>query len=52
MDAIRTTDAVEAADPTVADQTGPQPQPDARRVGDAKPTRVALFTDIAVGDAP
>jgi biopolymer transport protein ExbD len=41
MDAIRTTDAPEAADSKVADPTG-----------DAKPTRVALFTDIAVGDAP
>ena len=41
MDAIRTTDAPEAANPKVADP-----------MGDAKPMRVALFTDIAVGDAP
>ena len=41
MDAIRTTEAPEAAESRIADPTG-----------DPKPTRVALFTDIAVGDAP
>jgi biopolymer transport protein ExbD len=41
MDAIRSTEALEAADSRIP---GPAGYP--------KPTRVALFTDIAVGDAP
>ena len=53
MDAIRTTEVVPGADPNAGTQAGLQPQPDAPGIGDPRPpTRVALFTDIAVGDAP
>src|SRR5262245_44538655 len=50
MDAIRTTEVVPGADPNAGPQTGLQ-APGAPGV-DLKPTRAALFTDIAVGDAP
>ena len=51
MDAIRSTDLPAGADSAAAkpEEGGPQT---AQETGDPKPTRVALFTDIAVGDAP
>ena len=58
MDAIRSAevpaDAVApgAPDPKLADQGETAPHITLPAAGDAKPTRVALFTDIAVGDAP
>jgi hypothetical protein len=52
MDAIRTTEVVSGANPNAGAQAGLQPQPDAPGIGDPRPTRMALFTDIAVGDAP
>jgi biopolymer transport protein ExbD len=52
MDAIRTTDVVEGAESKIADPTGPHGNPGVDEVGEPKPTRVALFTDISVGDAP
>jgi hypothetical protein len=57
MDAIRfaelpASELPAAADPKVTDQKTPGPRTDAQKSGDPKPTRVALFTDIAVGDAP
>jgi biopolymer transport protein ExbD len=52
MDAIRSAE-VPAAAAKDADAEGRGPQPDAHAAAGApKPTRVALFTDIAVGDAP
>lgn len=43
-----------AGEPSSVDPNAPAPQPDAQQAGEPKPrpTRVALFTDIAVGDAP
>jgi biopolymer transport protein ExbD len=52
MDAIRSAEVPAAADQKVTDQEQPGPPTDVREIGDPKPTRVALFTDIAVGDAP
>jgi len=52
MDAIRSTEAPAAADPKVKEPGKPGPQTAGHKTGDPKPTRVALFTDIAVGDAP
>ena len=51
MDAIRSTDVAAVADPAAAkpEEGGLQ---NVQETGDSKPTRVALFTDIAVGDAP
>lgn len=53
MDAIRTAE-VPADDPALAAQAPAQPAQPAATATEAppKPTRVALFTDIAVGDAP
>jgi biopolymer transport protein ExbD len=52
MDAIRTaeTSAVTAA--TLADGRAEGTRPDVAQPGDPRPERVALFTDIALGDAP
>jgi hypothetical protein len=52
MDAIRSTEVPAAADPKVTDQQERGPQTEVHETGNPKPTRVALFTDIAVGDAP
>ena len=52
MDAIRSTEAPAAADPKLADPEERSPQTAVEETGAPKPTRVALFTDIAVGDAP
>jgi biopolymer transport protein ExbD len=52
MDAIRSTEVATVTDPKVTDLEGAGPQPEAKETADPKPTRVALFTDIAVGDAP
>ena len=50
MDAIRSTELPAAADATI---TAPEaPQPPAGDPAAAQPTQVALFTKIAVGDAP
>src|SRR5262245_53211262 len=51
MDAIRSAE-VPAADAQGADAEGRGPQIVAHGAGDPKPIRVALFSDIAVGDAP
>ena len=52
MDAIRSAELPPAAEPTPGDPE----QPGARRadpeIRDPRPMKVALFTDIAVGDAP
>ena len=52
MDAIRSAEVPASADPKGADPETRGPQTDLQKAGDPKPTRVALFTDIAVGDAP
>ena len=52
MDAIRSAEVPTAADPKVTDPEERGPQTDVHETPDTKPTRVALFTDIAVGDAP
>jgi len=52
MDAIRSAEVPAAADPKVTDPETRGPRTDVDPTGDPKPTRVALFTDIAVGDAP
>ena len=52
MDAIRSTEVPAASDPKLADRDAPGPQPALYETGVPQPTRVALFTDIAVGDAP
>ncbi len=52
MDAIRSAEVPAAPDPKVDARVGPGPQTDVLETVDPKPTRVALFTDIAVGDAP
>ena len=52
MDAIRSAEVPAAADPKVADPEPRGRQTELQKAGDPKPTRVALFTDIAVGDAP
>jgi biopolymer transport protein ExbD len=49
MDAIRSAEVPAAAAPKVAEEG---PRPDLRATSPPTPTRVALFTDIAVGDAP
>ncbi len=52
MDAIRTAE-VPAVQETKADGAVPDaPQADVQKAADEKPIRLALFTDIAVGDAP
>jgi biopolymer transport protein ExbD len=52
MDAIRTAE-VPAALRAETDEPGSDAaSSDVRKAADAKPVRVALFTDIAVGDAP
>ena len=52
MDAIRSTDLPAVTDPEAAEPEEAGPQTAAQETGDPRPTRVALFTDIAVGDAP
>ena len=52
MDAIRSAEVPSAADPKLTDPEARRPWPAARATGEPQPTRVALFTDIAVGDAP
>ncbi len=52
MDAIRSADVPAAADSKTADQEPGVTQPHVQKPVDPKPTRLALFTDIAVGDAP
>jgi len=52
MDAIRSAEVPAAADPRLTDQEKPGPPADVPKADAPKPTRVALFTDIAVGDAP
>ena len=53
MDAIRSTEMSEgAADPELSDQDERGPPTGVPQSIDPKPTRVALFTKIAVGDAP
>jgi biopolymer transport protein ExbD len=52
MDAIRSADVSLAAVPEATDEQSPGSETDLHETGDPKPTRVALFTDIAVGDAP
>jgi biopolymer transport protein ExbD len=50
MDAIRSAEA--PADPSLAGDEARPAQSRTRKVSAAPPPRVALFTDIAVGDAP
>ncbi len=53
MDTIRSKEVAAAtADSTLSAQRVPENQSIADASGEAKPTRVALFTRIAVGDAP
>ena len=52
MDAIRSAEVPAAADPKPAGQETVLAQTDVQKPGDPTPTRVALFTDVAVGDAP
>ena len=52
MDAIRSTEVPTDSNQTLADHEERGSQPDVAEAGDPKPTRLALFTDIAVGDAP
>lgn len=52
MDAIRTAEPP-AAEPTKADAPAPNLAPiEVAKLAAARPPRIALFTDIAVGDAP
>ena len=52
MDAIRTAELPAVAAPEAADPEDPGSENELPEPGEPKPTRVALFTDIAVGDAP
>ena len=52
MDTIRSAEVPLTAAPKLADQEEREPKVDAQKTGASTPTRVALFTDIAVGDAP
>jgi biopolymer transport protein ExbD len=52
MDAIRSAEKPAAADPTVAAQEKSASRTDVHGAGEPGPERVALFTDIALGDAP
>jgi len=52
MDAIRSAEAPAAADPKLTDPEARGPQTAVHATGGPQPARVALFTDIAVGDAP
>jgi biopolymer transport protein ExbD len=52
MDAIRTAEVPAAVDPTTTGLEAGAAQPEAPETAAPKLTRVALFTDIAVGDAP
>ncbi len=52
MDAIRSTEVPASADPKLTDREAPAPLAAVRRSADPKPARLALFTDIAIGDAP
>jgi biopolymer transport protein ExbD len=53
MDAIRSTEVpATAGDSNLSAQNQTGTQTDVQDSGDPKPTRVALFTKIAVGDAP
>ena len=52
MDAIRSTEVPAAPDQKPADWEERSPQTDVHETGHPKPMRVALLTDIAVGDAP
>jgi biopolymer transport protein ExbD len=52
MDAIRSAEKPADADSTVAAQEKSAPRTDDHGAGEPRPERVALFTDIALGDAP
>ena len=52
MDAIRSAELPAGSEPTAGGAPAPVPQTEAPKSGETRPTRVALFTDIAVGDAP
>jgi biopolymer transport protein ExbD len=52
MDAIRSAEVPAGTEPKVAGQDPRGPETAVPQTGDRKPARVALFTDIAVGDAP
>jgi biopolymer transport protein ExbD len=52
MDAIRSAELPAAAEPRPADPERPDARSADPGMRDPQPTRVALFTDIAVGDAP
>jgi biopolymer transport protein ExbD len=58
MDAIRSARSEPQAsepksgEPPLSEPQPAEPQPEIRKVAEAPPLRVALFTDIAVGDAP
>ena len=52
MDAIRSAEVPAAADSNVTGREAPAPLAAVRPTANAKPTRLALFTDIAIGDAP
>jgi hypothetical protein len=52
MDAIRTAETSAVAAATLADRQADGARPDVAQPGDPRPERVALFTDIALGDAP
>jgi biopolymer transport protein ExbD len=52
MDAIRSAEAPAAAEPSDAGRGTTAAQPRVAKAADPRLARVALFTDIAVGDAP
>ena len=52
MDAIRSAEVPAPTGPSGAAPDVNSPQPGLRAAAASKPTRVALFSDIAVGDAP
>jgi biopolymer transport protein ExbD len=52
MDAIRTAEAPAADAPKTGEPETAVARADVQKLAAAKPMRVALFTDIAVGDAP
>ena len=52
MDAIRTAETSAVATATLVDRQSDGTRPDVAQPGDPRPERVALFTDIALGDAP
>ena len=52
MDAIRSAENSTVAAATLPDGQANRPRSDVAQPGDPRPERVALFTDIALGDAP